>query len=239
MAQLAGILFDKDGTLFDFHATWSVWAQGLLEELAEGDAVLARHLGVSIGYRFADAAAGVAAGFVPASPVIAGTPEVIAAALMPHLPGRDGGALVALMNARAARAPQVPAVPLQPLLGGLRDRGLRLGLATNDAEAPARTHLAAAGVTELFDFVAGYDSGHGAKPAPGQLLAFARAFGLAPASVLMVGDSTHDLVAGRRAGMRTLAVLTGLATAADLAPHADAVLADIGAIPDWLDGQTV
>ncbi len=237
MVALAGILFDKDGTLFDFHATWGVWAQGLLEELAGGDMALARHLGASIGYRFADPAAGGKAGFLAASPVIAGTPEVIAAALLPHLPGVDAAALVALMNARATLAPQTPAVPLRPLLGGLRDRGLRLGLATNDAEAPARAHLAAAGVTDLFDFVAGYDSGHGAKPAPGQLLAFARAFGLAPASVLMVGDSTHDLVAGRRAGMRTLAVLTGLATAADLAPHADVVLADIGAIPDWLAGQ--
>lgn len=237
MAALAGILFDKDGTLFDFHATWSVWAQGLLEELAGGDAGVARHLGAAIGYRFADAALGVKAGFLPASPVIAGTPEVIAASLLPHLPGRDTAALVALMNARAALAPQTPAVPLRPLLTTLRTRGLRLGLATNDGEVPARAHLAAAGVTDLFDFVAGYDSGHGAKPEPGQLLAFARAFGFNPAEVVMVGDSTHDLIAGRRAGMRTLAVLTGLAGAAELAPHADAVLPDIGAIPDWLAQQ--
>ncbi|MDP1667431.1 HAD family hydrolase [Phaeovulum sp.] len=237
MTALAGILFDKDGTLFDFHATWSVWAEGLLGELAAGDAGFARRLGAAISFRFADATAGEKGGFLPASPVIAGTPEVIADALLPHLPGHDRAELVALMNARAALAPQMPAVPLRPLLAGLRGRGLRLGLATNDGEAPARAHLAAAGVTDLFDFVAGYDSGHGAKPEPGQLLAFARAFGLAPAAVLMVGDSAHDLVAGRRAGMRTLAVLTGLASAADLAPHADAVLPDIGAIPDWLAGQ--
>ena len=34
----------------------------------------------------------------------------------------------------------------------------------------------------------------------------------------MVGDSTHDLRAGRAAGMRTVAVLTGLAGADELAP---------------------
>jgi phosphoglycolate phosphatase len=50
----------------------------------------------------------------------------------------------------------------------------------------------------------------------------------------MVGDSTHDLDAGRAAGMATVGVLTGLAGAADLAPHADAILPDIGALPGWL-----
>jgi len=66
-------------------------------------------------------------------------------------------------------------------------------------------------------------------------LAFARSLGLDPGRVVMVGDSRHDLEAGRAAGMRTIAVLTGIAGAADLAPHADTVLPDIGALPDWLD----
>ena len=43
-----------------------------------------------------------------------------------------------------------------------------------------------------------------------------------------------DLVAGRAAGMVTVAVLTGLAPVDDLAPLADAVLPDIGALPGWL-----
>ncbi len=57
---------------------------------------------------------------------------------------------------------------------------------------------------------------------------------LEPETVVMVGDSTHDLLAGRRAGMRTLGVLTGTALAEELAPLADAVLPDIGHIPEWL-----
>jgi phosphoglycolate phosphatase len=51
----------------------------------------------------------------------------------------------------------------------------------------------------------------------------------------MVGDSLHDLRAARAAGMRAVAVLTGPARAADLAPWADAVLPDIGALAGWLD----
>ena len=62
------------------------------------------------------------------------------------------------------------------------------------------------------------------------------AAGLDPARVAMVGDSRHDLEAGRAAGMRTVAVLTGVARREDLEPHADVVLADIGALPGWLSG---
>jgi phosphoglycolate phosphatase len=50
----------------------------------------------------------------------------------------------------------------------------------------------------------------------------------------MVGDSTHDLIAGRAAGMGTVAVLTGMASTSDLAPFADLVLPDIGHLPAWL-----
>ena len=51
----------------------------------------------------------------------------------------------------------------------------------------------------------------------------------------MVGDSRHDLISGRAAGMATVAVLTGIAGAGELAPHADVVLPDIGHLPGWLD----
>ena len=58
--------------------------------------------------------------------------------------------------------------------------------------------------------------------------------GLPPERIAMVGDSTHDLLAGRAAGMMTVGVLTGLATTTDLSPHADVVLPDIGHLPGWL-----
>ena len=32
-----GILFDKDGTLFDFQDTWGQWAAQIIEDLSEGD----------------------------------------------------------------------------------------------------------------------------------------------------------------------------------------------------------
>jgi phosphoglycolate phosphatase len=65
-------------------------------------------------------------------------------------------------------------------------------------------------------------------------LAFACALGLDPGRVVMVGDSLHDLVAGRAAGMQTVGVLTGLACRDELAPCADVVLPDIGHLTTWL-----
>ncbi len=83
--------------------------------------------------------------------------------------------------------------------------------------------------------VIGFDSGYGAKPEPGPLLAFADHCALDPARVAMVGDSTHDLIAGRAAGMTAMGVLTGPARRHELAPHADHVFENIGHIEAWLD----
>ncbi len=222
-----GILFDKDGTLFDFNATWVVFTERLIADLAGDDNALQAALAGAIGFDLA------ARAFRPDSIVIAGTSDEVAGALAPVL-GVAAPTLVDELNAISAGAPQAEAVPLVPLLNGFRQQGLRLGVATNDGEIPALSHLTAAGVKDLFDFIAGCDSGHGGKPAPGMCLAFAAAQGLDPARVVMVGDSTHDLIAGRAAGMQVVGVLTGLASAETLAPLADAVLPDIGHLPGWL-----
>jgi phosphoglycolate phosphatase len=230
MQGIRGVLFDKDGTLFDFQSSWGRATADLIAALAVtgGDAGLSGALHAALGF---DGQAGL---FRRDSVVIAGSVEDVRrviAPLVPHLAPED---LRARLTATAATAEMAEAVPLSPLMTRLAGAGLRLGVATNDAEEAARLHLARAGILARFDFVAGYDSGFGAKPAPGMLLAFARAAGLAPRAVLMVGDSTHDLAAGRAAGMRTAAVLTGIAHAGDLAPLADVVLPDIGHLPRLL-----
>jgi phosphoglycolate phosphatase len=226
--MIDGLIFDKDGTLFDFRQSWGGWAARLLAEL-EPDADRRAVLAQSIGF---DAAR---MDFAPDSPVIAATAPEIAEAMLPHLAPEAASSLVDRMNLLAAEAPTVEAVPLVPLFTALKARGLKIGLATNDTEIPARTHLRKHGVLELFDFVAGYDSGYGGKPAPGQLLAFAGQMGLDPSRIAMVGDSRHDMEAGRAAGMSCIAVLTGIALQDELAPHADLVLDHIGALPGWLD----
>lgn len=226
MKNIRAILFDKDGTLFDFQATWGAWARRLIAELAEGQPKTAQALADAMDYDVENGR------FRPGSAVIASTGREVAELLAPALPGRDVDALEAWIAVAAAEAPLAEAVPLRALLEELRRHGYRLGVATNDFESVARRHVAP--LADLIDFVAGFDSGHGGKPAPRMLLAFARSCDLAPDQVLMVGDSRHDLIAGRAAGMATLGVLTGVALAEDLAPLADLVRPDIGHLPQIL-----
>jgi len=228
---ISALLFDKDGTLFEFAATWEGWAKAFLLRAANNDQRRAAALGAAIGFDLNNCV------FLPGSPAIAGTPAEIATAMIPHMPEYSHDSLLEMLNDEATRVTQIEAVPLVPYLQQLREAGLRLGVATNDAYIPTLAHLDGIDITGLFDFIAGSDSGYGAKPDTGQLLAFAHAVDLDPAHIAMVGDSAHDLIAGRAAGMTTIGVLTGLAGHADLNPLADVVLPDIGFIPAWLAKQ--
>ena len=230
MTVIKGILFDKDGTLFDFATTWEAWAHAFLTRLTNEDIPRATTIGAAIGFDYG------AKSFSADSVVIAGTPKDVVMVLDQYFPEYSQEALIDLINEEAGSAPQIEVTPLVPFLTGLRARGLHLGVATNDAEEPALAHLDGAGATHLFDFVAGFDSGFGGKPDPGQLIGFAQHVALDPAAIAMIGDSTHDLLAAKAAGMLRIAVLTGMATADDLAPFADVVLPDISHLPDWLDG---
>ncbi|MDA8586778.1 HAD family hydrolase [Rhodobacteraceae bacterium] len=223
--EINAILFDKDGTLFDFDATWSAAMVDLLDEVAPGDlrVPVAKALGV-------DAVSGR---FEASSVVIAGTSaetgEVLAKAT-----GRPLSDVLAAFrsighNTRQIEVPELFAT--LEVLAGLAP----LGVVTNDAEASARHHLATSNIARFFGAVIGADSGFGAKPAPGPLIAGAEALGVAPATCLMVGDSLHDLKAGQAAGMVPIGVLTGIATYDDLAPFAEAVLPDIRGVAAWIE----
>nr|WP_319949261.1 HAD family hydrolase [uncultured Shimia sp.] len=226
--RVDGILFDKDGTLFDFGSSWNVWAGRMIGELAKGDIKVLQAVAEELEFDLERQE------FLPTSFVIAGTNLEVAQAIARAIPGTDVAELEDLLMRSAAQAPLVPVVPLGPFLDDLANRGLRLGVMTNDTEFSAQAHLKSAGVAEKFDFIAGFDSGYGAKPDPDPLLAFSTAMDVPPARVAMVGDSTHDLVAGRAAGMQTVAVLTGVAREEELAPFADVVLPDIGHLAVWL-----
>lgn len=223
------VLFDKDGTLFEFNATWGGWAANVIADLSGGNAAQAARIAEEIDF---DLAAGR---FRPSSPVIAGTSLAAAAAVQRAMPQRKLAVLAAYLDEAAADMALAPAVPLAGFLDRLAARGLRLGVVTNDSESVARRNLQAAGVLEQFDFIAGFDSGFGAKPDPAPLLAFARAVKLPASRVVMVGDSRHDLIAGRAAGMQAVGVLTGLAGREELALLADAVFPDIGHLHAWLN----
>jgi len=226
--KIAGILFDKDGTLFDFQKTWGKWAKVFLSEISNNNIEEAIKLGNHIGYNYRTEE------FLSDSVVIAGTPKEIATKIISFLPKWNIIELINYINEVAKSAEIMAAVPLKPLLIELRAKGLKLGVATNDGSLPAIAHLKSAEIFDFFDFVVGSDSGYGFKPNSGMQKEFCRRFKLKAETVLMVGDSTHDLIAGRSANMICVGVLTGVAQKSELNSYADVVLNDIGEIPKFL-----
>jgi len=231
--DIQGILFDKDGTLFDFEASWAGVVRAIVCALTP-DTGRRAALAQAVGF---DAATGR---FQAGAAAVAGSVAEVAALWAGLLPGRAPAEIEALANRIAedavAGGQLVPAVAdLAGFLGGLVAEGYVLGVATHDSEAAARAHLQAFGALQTMSFIAGYDSGFGLKPGPGMLLGFAETVALSPGQVVMVGDSVHDLGVAPAAGAAMgIGVLTGPARHADLAPHADHVIASIADLPALL-----
>lgn len=235
MTAIRGLLFDKDGTLIDFFATWGAAYRAVADEIAEafGDAALADRLLRAGGYDPASAT------LDPTSPLACGTNDEIASLWA----GLTGVGEPGEMRRRVAEGfgrfglEPVPVTDLPSLFTRLRARGYVLGVATNDHDAPTRASLTFLGVEALIDFVAGADSGFGGKPGPGMLHGFCEATGLAPREVAVIGDTVADL-AMARAGTAGLAVgvLSGASRAETLAGLADHVIETIDHLEALLDG---
>ena len=67
------------------------------------------------------------------------------------------------------------------------------------------------------------------------LEAFCRSLNLKPREVAMIGDSTHDLIAAKKAGLYAIGVLTGVAKRSELELYADKILKSIKDLPIFLN----
>lgn len=233
---IRAVLFDKDGTLIDYRASWLAANRAAAEDLAAAagrDGAFADELLRRLGYD------PVHDRFAADSPLLWATTAEIAArwAAAPELAGVTE--VVRRVERRFADQdafPPVPVTELRPLFERLGRRGLALGVATMDSTAAAEAMLARFGVRERVAFVAGADSGFPLKPDAGMVLGFCAAVGVAPAAVAVVGDNLADLAMARAAGAGlAVAVLTGGCPAAALEARADLVLPSIATLEAALD----
>lgn len=226
-AEIKGLLFDKDGTLFDFHETWAPINLRAVAIASRDDGALRNRL---VEVACIDGATGRArADGLMAAASAREIAEAFVAAGSGFRPQELTEALDTLFMQAADRA--VPATDLPGFFGRLKARGLKLGVASSDSEAGVREAARNFGFLHLLDFACGYDSGHGLKPTAGMALAFCRATGLRPADVAVIGDNTHDMEMGRAAGAGLrIGVLTGTGTRQSLTAHASMILGSIGEI---------
>ncbi len=95
------------------------------------------------------------------------------------------------------------------LLAALDARGLRWGVVTNKAARFTEPLLRALPVFASCAVAVSGDTTPHAKPHPEPLFEAARRLGIAPGQCIYVGDDERDIVAGRAAGMVTVAANYG------------------------------
>jgi|GEM_PF-53176 len=94
-------------------------------------------------------------------------------------------------------------------LSKLAERGYRLGVVTSKRRLTAIRSLDAFSLREFFDVAIFADDCQRHKPHPEPVLRALDYLQCAPAQAAYVGDTSHDVAAGRAAGVRTVAALWG------------------------------
>lgn len=118
------------------------------------------------------------------------------------------------------------------VVAGLAGRGHAIAVVTAKIEQGALRTLRHVGLLPYVQAIVAADSCANAKPHPEPVLLALSRLGAVPERALFVGDSPHDIVAGKAAGTRSAAALWGACTREVLAAAgADFFLADVRDVP--------
>ena len=109
------------------------------------------------------------------------------------------------------------------MLAAIHARGIPTGIVTSKARISAAPSFARFLLDREMAVVVAEDDTTRHKPHPDPLLHAAALLDLPPAACWYIGDSTHDLVAARAAGMTGIGAAWGPYGRATLAPLADAI----------------
>jgi phosphoglycolate phosphatase len=120
------------------------------------------------------------------------------------------------------------------LVEELAEAGFSLAVATGKSRAGLDRAMTASGLRGLFHASRCADECH-SKPHPQMLEELMEEFGVSPRLTLMIGDTTHDLLMAKNAGVSAIGVAYGAHPASVLADadplHLASSIADLGA---WL-----
>jgi phosphoglycolate phosphatase len=110
----------------------------------------------------------------------------------------------------------------------LRGMGMPLACVTNKSGRFTLPLLEQLGLARYFEHVVAGDTLPQKKPDPAQLLHACRAFGVAPADMLVIGDSVNDAQAARAAGCPVFCVSYGYNEGRDVRElDVDAIVASL------------
>jgi phosphoglycolate phosphatase len=211
------IIFDKDGTLIDFTATWVplirkrvAFLLKILGRDGELEAFLLRSWGIDPLSGRIDPR-----GPCPVSPrsdeIIIGTMTLY----QKGYPWDEAKQWVAQAFDEADadgdwREKVVPIKGIQTFLSQMKEYGFHTALATNDERKDTEAILNHLGIGGLFDTILCAGEVNLPKPHPETILTICRQLGIDPKETVMVGDSVADMTTGKRAGVAlTIGILEG------------------------------
>lgn len=114
-----------------------------------------------------------------------------------------------------------------------------LAVCTNKMRVVTDAVLAALGVRTRFAAVLAGGDIPEKKPAPGPIFAVAKALGVTSEELIVVGDGDQDVLAGRRAGSRTIGIFGGFCPRERLiAARPDVLVDSIREVPEILQRWT-
>ena len=141
-----------------------------------------------------------------------------------------------LMLAFNQEAGMPPMKGVPHVLKALKDRGVRLAMATSNKRSVAIAYLETAGMNGLFDEIVTGDQVAGSKPAPDIYLEAARRLHLPPDRCAGVEDSYNGVQAVRAAGMTCVMVPDLIPFGEKHAPFVDVTLKSLEELVPWLEG---
>ena len=191
------VIFDFDGTLADTHRTIIATVQQTLKELGHSIATEAT-ITATIGLPLRDC-------------------------YRHYLPKLDDSGLDAceathhrLFDINRKTNPPVPFPHVVETLEWLRKQGIKTTIASSRTSFSLRDLLADMGIADLFDFILGAEDVTRAKPDPEPVLQTLRTMNISAEHTLVIGDMGVDILMGARAGCKTVGVIYGNGSLAEL-----------------------
>jgi HAD superfamily hydrolase (TIGR01662 family) len=131
---------------------------------------------------------------------------------------------IRIFRALTRKTPMFQGIP--ELLREIHNRGFKIAIltASNRAEVDRTFTEIRDLIIPLVDVILTRDDVPEKKPNPASVLAAIAKLGIDRSQAVMIGDSWHDIRAGKNAGIRTIAVLWGYGTRDNLTPE----------VPDYL-----
>ena len=228
MSEDIWIIFDKDGTLIHFDASWVKIGIQLVEAVCD-------HFHIDVSAEVKKRLGIEAEAFQPGSIMASGTLEDMVA-VFNEFTDEDTSDYTAQKSQALidTREPEVNVIKgVESMLHTLKSEGYRLGILTSDNRKGMQHFFDKTHFEPLFDIVISTNGDNFEKPDP-RILQPLWERGVQGKHLIFVGDTDNDMLTGKNVNAKqTIGVKTGLGSQATF-QEADVIINDVTELPNIL-----